>query len=149
VPPAVSTQEPTGITNISFTFNGSVGSMGTATTLSAWFDYYDAITGRYLGDTPHRPRTAAGHFDETVSGMLALRPGGLFDYQARGDAGDHGSASGELVRFRMGDAAVWGDVHAIEVTAQALVELGAVMEGRPRHRGDCLVAQAAHALARL
>ncbi|MBN1367537.1 MAG: hypothetical protein JW967_06405 [Dehalococcoidales bacterium] len=94
-PPAVSTNEASVITINSAILNGTLTSLGTATTVNVYFEY--GTTTSYGNSTSAVAKTYTGAYSAKLNG---ISPGVTYHYRARVDGGVNGIAYGEDRTFR-------------------------------------------------
>jgi prepilin-type N-terminal cleavage/methylation domain-containing protein len=66
-PPSVTTSAATNITGNSATLNGSLTSLGTATTVNVYFQY--GLDSNYGSNTAQQPKDVTGNFSASISGL--------------------------------------------------------------------------------
>lgn len=89
-PPSVFTGGATPVDDVSETLNGSLHSLGTATTVKVSFQYGTA-SGVYTEETALQAKTATGDF---TANLVSLQPNTTYYYRAKGDGGVDGSGYG-------------------------------------------------------
>ena len=89
-PLEVTTKDTTAISTTSVMLNGSLVSLGTATTVNVFFEY--GTTTNYGNSTPAVVKTSTGIFSAKLNG---ISPGVTYHYRAKVDGGAAGSAYGE------------------------------------------------------
>ncbi len=97
-PPSVSTGGATSVATDSATLNGSLHSLGTATTVNVSFQY-GTRSGVYSEETALQAKSARGDF---TANLNSLRPGTTYYYRAKGDGGAHGTSYGDEYAFTTG-----------------------------------------------
>lgn len=94
VPPGVSTLAASYITSSTATLNGSLNTMGTASSINAYFIWGTSTS--YGNTTSAVVMTSPGKFTVNISG---LNPGTTYHFQAKADGGVNGISSGSDVAF--------------------------------------------------
>ena len=92
IPPSVTTNAATNVGTTSARLNGNLGSLGTAASADASFEY--GLTTGYGSVTPAQTMSAAGGFSADISG---LSPNTSYHFRAR--ATGHGTANGSDFTF--------------------------------------------------
>ncbi len=95
-PPAVATNDATGITISSANLNGNLMSLGTATSVAVSFEWGTTASGPYPGATIVQMRATEGAFSVSLSGLSANTS---YYYIARAEAGVHGTSFGNEKSF--------------------------------------------------
>ena len=97
-------------------FNGSLISLGTASTVNVFFEY--GTTVNYGSTTAFQSLTAAGSgtFNAAISGLV---PGTLYHFRASAAGGINGSASGPDLTFTTLTPPILGLPHASNVTVNS------------------------------
>ncbi len=93
--PTVTTASFTAVTVVSATLNGTLGSLGTASTVQVSFQYatdayYISNGNTYSAETPAQPMNTAGSFSYNLS---SLNPGTFYHFKAKA-VGDGSAAYG-------------------------------------------------------
>jgi hypothetical protein len=71
VPPAVTTNAASGITDISATLNGNLDSLGDYSSIYVSFEWGNTSGGPYPNETTHETMTSTGPFSATISGLAS------------------------------------------------------------------------------
>ena len=95
-PPSVTTGDATSVTSSSATLNGSLASMGAATTVSVSFRYGTAQGGPYPNSTSLQAKTTSGPF---TAGLTGLTANTVYYFMASGDGGVNGTGYGSEMSF--------------------------------------------------
>jgi hypothetical protein len=96
VPPSVATGSAGDITAVSATLNGSLASLGTATTVNVSFQWGTTSGGPYPNTTTAQAMTAAGPFSARLTGLTGDT---TYYFKASGNGGIHGTGYGSEVSF--------------------------------------------------
>ena len=99
IPPAVTTGTVSNLTTVSASLNGSLDSLGSATTVNVSFQYGTTHGGPYPNSTAVQAKTAAGAFQINVTGLM---PETTYYYRAKGDGGTNGTGYGAEMSFSTG-----------------------------------------------
>jgi phosphodiesterase/alkaline phosphatase D-like protein len=94
IPPVVSTQAATGITNSQAVLNGNLVYRGTAPLVNLTFEY--GTTTGYGSFTPSQNVTSTGKISAKLTG---LNPSTLYHFRIIANAGAHGSDTGDDMTF--------------------------------------------------
>jgi len=126
-PPTVTTSSATGITTDSATLNGSLDSLGTASSVDVSFEW--GLDTSYGNETTPQSMAATGSFNDGTSG---LSPGTTYHYRAKavGDGTDYGddmtfTASATLTVNVVGNGSVTLDPGGGTYSNGTVVELNA------------------------
>lgn len=92
---AVSTDGPTNLTSSSATLNGSLDSLGGATSADCYFEYRESASSSWTA-TSVRTLSSTGSFSVDVSGLASCTD---YEYRAVADASDGDTDAGGTVTF--------------------------------------------------
>jgi phosphodiesterase/alkaline phosphatase D-like protein len=95
-PPSVTTGDATSVTSSSATLNGSLASMGAATTVSVSFRYGTTRGGPYPNSTSLQAKNTSGPF---TAGLTGLTANTTYYFVASGDGGVNGTGYGSEMSF--------------------------------------------------
>jgi phosphodiesterase/alkaline phosphatase D-like protein len=95
-PPSVTTGDATSVTSSSATLNGSLASMGAATTVSVSFRYGTTQGGPYPNSTSLQAKNTPGPF---TAGLTGLTANTAYYFMASGDGGVNGTGYGSEMSF--------------------------------------------------
>jgi hypothetical protein len=96
LPPSVTTDAVSHKTTDSAALNGTLDSLGTATTVNASFVYGTTQGGPYTYSTPPQAMTATGDFQAFITGLTPLT---TYYYRARADGDIYGTSYGAETSF--------------------------------------------------
>jgi len=99
IPPSVATDNVSNLTNNSAAMNGTLGPLGSATTVQVSFQYGTTQKGPYTNVTMAQAKTAIGPFQIPVTG---LTPATTYYYRAKADGGTDGTGYGAEKSFCTG-----------------------------------------------